>query len=90
MWPALVSALAVLNALSFALFGLDKRRAVRGGRRIPESTLLLSAAVSGTVGAWLAMSVFRHKTRKASFIAKMVGATALDAAALVAVLVLVT
>jgi uncharacterized membrane protein YsdA (DUF1294 family) len=70
--------LAVLNVVSFALFGIDKRRARRGARRIPEATLLLSALVSGTVGAWLGMRAFRHKTRKRSFIAAMVLVTVVD------------
>ena len=43
--------LAALNLASFALYGADKRRAVRGGRRIPERTLLLSAALFGGAGA---------------------------------------
>ena len=52
---AIAVLLVALNAVSFALFGLDKRRARRGARRIPEATLLLSGLVSGTVGAWLGM-----------------------------------
>ena len=66
---AIAVLLVALNAVSFALFGIDKRRARRGARRIPEATLLLSALVSGTVGAWLGMRVFHHKTRKRSFLA---------------------
>ena len=89
MLPAIVAALAVLNLVSFALFGIDKHRARRGARRIPEATLILSAAVSGTMGAWAGMMVFRHKTRKASFIAKMVVATLVDVALLVIALVLI-
>ena len=83
---ALVLLLVALNAVSFALFGIDKRRARRGARRIPEATLLLSALVSGTVGAWLGMQVFRHKTRKRSFLAAMVLVTVVDAVIIVLVL----
>ena len=68
--------------------GFDKRRARRGGRRISERALLTSALISGTIGAWAAMSLFRHKTRKRSFIARMVAVTALDAALLIALVVL--
>jgi len=56
----------VLNVVAFALYGIDKRRAVRGAWRIPEAVLLL-AAVFGVVGAALGMVVFRHKTRKLKF-----------------------
>ncbi len=80
---AIAVLLVALNAVSFALFGLDKRRARRGARRIPEATLLLSALVSGTVGAWLGMRVFHHKTRKRSFLAAMALITVVDAVVVV-------
>ncbi len=57
----------VLNGLSFALFGLDKARAKAGAWRIPEKLLILSAVVSGGIGAWIGMKVFHHKTRKPLF-----------------------
>jgi uncharacterized membrane protein YsdA (DUF1294 family) len=82
---AVLTALLALNAVSYGLFGADKRRARRGRRRIPERTLLLSAGVSGTLGAWLAMHRFRHKTRSRAFIARMAAVTAADA--VIAVLV---
>lgn len=63
----LLAALLSLNLLSFALFGLDKRRAQRGRRRIPERTLLCCAACFGAAGALLAMRLFRHKTKKPLF-----------------------
>lgn len=59
--------LACVNVLAFALFGIDKSRARRGAWRIPEKTLMLLAVVGGSVGAFLGMHVFRHKTRKAAF-----------------------
>jgi uncharacterized membrane protein YsdA (DUF1294 family) len=65
------------------MFGVDKQRARAGQRRISERALLLSAVVSGTIGAWVGMSVFRHKTAKRSFQIKMVAATAVDVAIVV-------
>ena len=55
------------NGLAFLLFFSDKRRAQRDVRRIPEGTLLCAAAF-GPFGAFVAMQVFRHKTRKARFL----------------------
>jgi uncharacterized membrane protein YsdA (DUF1294 family) len=70
----------VLNAASFALFAIDKRRARRGARRISENALLLSALVSGTIGAWAGVVVFRHKTRKLSFLLPLAAASLIDLA----------
>lgn len=68
--------LAVINAASFALFGLDKERARTNGQRIPESTLLATALLGGWPGARLGQQRFRHKTRKQPFagILAMIGA----------------
>lgn len=59
--------LAVINAVSFLLYGIDKKKAIRNQYRIPEATLLLLAFVGGALGAWIAMRVFHHKTRKIKF-----------------------
>ena len=78
MLPWLAIYLLVTNVVAFALFGVDKSRARHGARRIPERTLILWAALSGTVGAWLGMRVFHHKTAKQSFVARMALATLFD------------
>lgn len=57
----------MMNVLTFVVFGLDKWKARRGRWRVPEATLLGLAAVGGSVGAWLAMLLFRHKTQKKKF-----------------------
>lgn len=62
-----VWALAAINLLTFALFGLDKALARRDARRIRESTLLWLALLGGTPGAYAARRLFRHKTRKQPF-----------------------
>ena len=46
---------------------LDKRRAIRGQWRVPETVLLTVAAAGGSVGSLLGMLLFRHKTRKKRF-----------------------
>ncbi|MBX3458357.1 MAG: DUF1294 domain-containing protein [Planctomycetes bacterium] len=60
----------VANAVAFAAQGLDKRKAARGARRTPERTLLLLGLPLAAPGMLLGMRVFRHKTRKGSFVAK--------------------
>jgi uncharacterized membrane protein YsdA (DUF1294 family) len=57
---------AVLNCIAFLLFAYDKRRAKNNAWRTPENQLLLIAAF-GPFGAYSAMLIFRHKTRKLKF-----------------------
>lgn len=59
--------LVVINIVAFAIYGLDKKRAIHDEWRIPEATLLTLAAVGGSVGALFGMQTFRHKTRKPKF-----------------------
>ena len=66
-WTDTALILLAWNTVVFAMYGLDKRGAKSGGRRVSEKTLLLSAALMGGPGALLGMAVFRHKTKHAKF-----------------------
>lgn len=55
------------NVITFIIYGADKRKAIKGKRRISENTLLLCAFLMGGIGALLGMGVFRHKTRHWKF-----------------------
>ena len=59
--------LSLINALALLLMLADTQRAKKHRWRIPESVLLASAALGGSLGALLGMWLFRHKTRKAKF-----------------------
>lgn len=59
--------LLIVNAVSFLLMLVDKQSARKKLWRIPESTLLLSAAIGGSIGALAGMYTFRHKTRHLKF-----------------------
>ena len=56
-----------INVIAFIVYGIDKLKAKRGKWRIPESTLLLLAAIGGILGAWLGMKVWHHKTMHKKF-----------------------
>lgn len=56
-----------MSLVCFFAFGVDKRRAVAGDRRVPERTLFTLAFLGGWPGALLAQRHFRHKTKKVSF-----------------------
>ena len=68
MIKALLIYLAAVNLAAFVLYGIDKRKAVKHKWRIPEATLILIAAIGGSVGALLGMFFFRHKTKHIKFI----------------------
>jgi uncharacterized membrane protein YsdA (DUF1294 family)/cold shock CspA family protein len=55
------------SAVTMLTYRLDKLKAKRGDRRIPENTLHLLGLIGGWPGALLAQQVFRHKNRKVSF-----------------------
>ena len=59
--------LLIVNAMAFLLMLVDKYKAKKKLWRIPESTLLLSAAMGGSIGALAGMYTFRHKTRHLKF-----------------------
>jgi uncharacterized membrane protein YsdA (DUF1294 family) len=63
----------VINAITYFLFGFDKRAAEQGNSRIPEKTLLLASALGGSFGAVMAQRRFRHKTQKQPFKALLYG-----------------
>ena len=54
---------AAVNLWAFLAMGLDKRRAKRGGWRLPEKALFLPAVLFGALGGTLGMKVFHHKTK---------------------------
>jgi len=59
--------LVIINVLTFLFYGIDKWKAKRSRWRIPESVLLGMAAIGGSVGAWLGMRVWHHKTQHKKF-----------------------
>ena len=64
---ALICYIVVINLVSFMMFGIDKYKARRGQWRISEATLLAVAAIGGSIGAWMGMKVWHHKTLHSKF-----------------------
>src|SRR5947208_16593451 len=62
-----VIVIGVLSLVCFLAYGLDKRQAANGGRRVSERTLHLMAFLGGWPGALLGQRQFRHKTQKVTF-----------------------
>ena len=57
----------VMSVACFLAYGLDKRQARNGGRRVSERTLHLLAFLGGWPGAMIGQRQFRHKTQKVTF-----------------------
>jgi uncharacterized membrane protein YsdA (DUF1294 family) len=57
----------VINIVTFIMFWSDKRAAIRGQWRTPESQLLFFALAGGWPGAKYAQKLLRHKTTKEPF-----------------------
>lgn len=58
----LVCYLLAINAVTFIVYGIDKYKAKKAKWRISGATLLLLAVLGGSVGAWVGMKVWHHKT----------------------------
>ncbi len=67
MKSLIIGYLLIINAVSFLLMLADKQRAKKHRWRIPEATLMLSAALGGSIGCLLGMYTIRHKTQKPKF-----------------------
>ena len=56
-----------VNITSFLLYGIDKFKARKNLWRISEATLLTMAAIGGSIGAWVGMRIWHHKTMHKKF-----------------------
>ena len=59
--------LLAVNITSFLLYGIDKYKAKKGRWRISEATMLLMAVIGGSIGAWVGMRIWHHKTMHKKF-----------------------
>lgn len=55
------------NLSTFIIYGIDKIQARSKNKRVPEIVLYTIALLGGSIGAIIAMKLFRHKTAKRSF-----------------------
>jgi len=57
----------LINVLTFLLYVIDKRKAVKNKWRISEEILIFFTLACGGIGALLGMLFLRHKTKKLKF-----------------------
>ncbi|MBV2197325.1 DUF1294 domain-containing protein [Bacillus velezensis] len=65
---ALLIYAVLINGYGFWIMGTDKRRAKAHRWRISEKRIWLTAAMFGSLGVWIGMRIFRHKTKHKSFL----------------------
>jgi len=81
----ILALLVAWNLATLMAFGLDKRAAIHGHRRVPERRLVAMIVFFGAFGAYAGQRFFRHKTKKAPF-TWLVPAIALIQTAVLAIL----
>ncbi len=59
--------LLVINVATFFTYGIDKWKAKKSKWRIREASLLCLAVLGGSIGAWLGMRAWHHKTLHKKF-----------------------
>ena len=67
MMNIILGYLLAVNIATFFLYGIDKYKAKKGQWRISEATLLLMAVIGGSIGAWVGMRIWHHKTMHKKF-----------------------
>jgi uncharacterized membrane protein YsdA (DUF1294 family) len=60
-----------MNIIGLFAMGIDKEKAKKRAWRIPERTLFLISLLGGSIGTWLGMYLFRHKTKHGYFVVGM-------------------
>ena len=58
----------VMSIVAFCVCGADKFAAQRQKSRVPEKVLFLLSELGGSVGMYLGMFTFRHKTKHWYFV----------------------
>ncbi len=66
-WYIIIAYAVISNLAAIIMTVHDKRAAQTGKWRVPERTLLITAALSGCVVMYLTMRLIHHKTHKRKF-----------------------
>lgn len=67
----LIGYLIMINIAGLCIMGVDKRKARNHQWRIPEKMLFGISLIGGSIGTWLGMYLFRHKTKHWYFVIGM-------------------
>lgn len=62
-----ISYFIIINLFAGILSAVDKKRAIKGKYRIPESTLMLTGLFGGALAEYFVMRKIHHKTNHSKF-----------------------
>ena len=62
-----IAYLVFINVVTFFVYGIDKWKAKHAKWRVSEAMLLFLAVIGGSIGAWLGMKMWHHKTLHKKF-----------------------
>lgn len=62
-----IGVLLIINIYAFFMMGMDKKRAKLNKWRTPELKMIFTAILGGSIGIYLGMQIFHHKTKKRKF-----------------------
>lgn len=57
----------IINLVGFLLMLVDKKRAIKKEWRISEKALFIISILGGSIGIYIGMYTFRHKTKHLKF-----------------------
>lgn len=57
----------LINTIGVFIMGIDKHRAIKHKYRIPEKVLFFIAIIGGSIGIYLGMQIYNHKTKHKQF-----------------------
>ena len=67
MFKYFILYLISINLISFIIMYIDKQKAIKRRFRISEKNLFLLSILGGSLGMFIGMHTFRHKTKHLQF-----------------------
>ena len=86
LYIILAAYIVISNITAIVMTVHDKNAAKHRRRRVPEKTLLITAALSGCVSMYITMRIIRHKTQHPKFMIGIPVIFILECAVIAAVL----
>lgn len=68
MLKILIGYLIIMNIIGIVIMFIDKEKAKNHQWRVSEKMLFLVSIIGGSLGTFLGMQLFRHKTKHAQFV----------------------